>query len=176
VVVYATSDALAGRVSSLVLRTTTAGGLFAAACLFLFGVMRFGVLPLLYIDELDADWGEAAYLVSQVGGVHGVAQGAIFTTSLWIVAVAALGWRAHVLPRWLGVLALVPAIRLVAVLGPFNLVPEGTWFLFMLSIPGSFIWFALLGATMLRRPAAPASAGASTPTSSPTPTPALTEA
>jgi hypothetical protein len=44
-------------------------------------------------------------------------------------------------------------VRIVALLGPFGLLPDGLWIVYMLAIPGTFIWFALLGATVLGRPA-----------------------
>lgn len=144
-------DALEGRSNSLGLRLTSAAGLLAATCFFLFGVLRFGVYPLLYLDSLDPDWGEATYLVVQMAGIHGFAQAAIVTSSAWAVGIAVLGARAHVLPRWLAVLSVLPGIRLLAIAGPLGLLPEGSWIFFMLAIPGSMVWFILLGAVLLRR-------------------------
>jgi hypothetical protein len=50
--------------------------------------------------------------------------------------------------------ALVPAFRLLAVLGPLGVLdglPEETWFLFMASIPGLLLWCLLMGIVLLRR-------------------------
>lgn len=154
IVVFAVWDVLAWRSGSLGLRTVSSIGLAAALCLFLFGVFRYSVRPLLYIDGLNPDWGEAGYLVQQVAGVHGVAQASILAMCGWAVGVAILGFRSSVLPRWLAVLAILPGLRLLSGVGPLlepDALPDGAWILAMLSIPGSFIWFVLLGAVLVRR-------------------------
>lgn len=166
VVVFAVWDVLVTRSGSLGLRTVSTIGLVAALCCFLFGVLRYSVRPLLYIDGLDSDWGEASYLVQQVAGVHGVAQAFILAMCGWAVGVAILGFRSGALPRWLAVLAILPGLRLLSGVGPLlgpDDLPDGAWILAMLSIPGSFAWFILLGAVLVRRglrPAAPAVATA----------------
>ena len=154
VAVLAVWDALAPRVDALALRTTTAFGLFASAFFFMHGVLRLGVEPLLYIDGLDHDWGEAAYLAIQMVGLHGFAQAAVTAACLWVVGVALMGMRSRALPIALSVLALIPGFRLLAVLGPLGVLdglPEETWFLFMASIPGLLLWCLLLGIVLLRR-------------------------
>ena len=118
ILVFAVWDVLAGRSGSLALRTVSSIGLVAAACFFLFGVLRYGVRPLLYIDSLSPSWGESAYLVQQIAGVHGFAAAAILTMSGWAVGVGVLGYRSGALPRWLCLLALIPALRLLSILGP----------------------------------------------------------
>lgn len=158
IVVFAAWDLLAGRSNSLALRTISTFGLVAGACFFLFGVMRYSVRPLLYIDDLNPAWGETAYLVSQMAGIHGFAQAAIVTACGWAVGVGILGYRARALPRWLALLTVIPVIRLVAVLGPLGAIdflPDDLWIVFMLSIPGTMVWFILLGVVLIRR-AAPA--------------------
>jgi hypothetical protein len=154
IVVFALWDVLVAPAGNLGLRTVSSIGLAGALCLFLFGVFRYGVRPLLYIDSLDSDWGEASYLVQQIAGVHGVAQGGILAMSGWAVGVAILASRSGALPRWLTFLAILPGVRLVSGVGPL-LGPDGlpgeTWIVAMLSIPGSFVWFVLLGAVLLRR-------------------------
>ena len=159
--VLAVWDALAPRVDALGLRTTTAFGLFAGAFFFMHGVLRLGVEPLLYIDGLDRDWGEAAYLAIQMVGLHGFAQAAVTAACLWVVGVALMGLRTRALPIALCVIALVPAFRLLGVLGPLGVLdglPEETWFLFMVSIPGLLLWCLLLGIVLLRRGVADAEA------------------
>ena len=154
ILVFATWDLLVARGGGLALRTMSAFGLMAAACLFLFGVLRYSVWPLLYIDSLNPRWGESAYLVQQVAGVHGVAQGAIVATSAWVLGVAILGSRSRALRRWLCLLAVVPAFRLLSFVGPIlgpALLPDGLWIFFMLSIPGTMVWFVLFGAVLVRR-------------------------
>lgn len=154
ILVFAVWDLFAGRSSSLGLRTISTLGLVAAACFFLFGVLRYGVRPLLHIDGLDPSWGEAAYLVQQIAGVHGFAPAAILTMCGWAVGVGVLGYRSRALPRWLALLAVIPAFRLVSILGPL-LPPDALsgelWIVSLISIPGSVVWFILLGAVLLRR-------------------------
>jgi hypothetical protein len=127
------------------LRTATVLGLVAAAFLFGHGVVRMGAGPLLYVDGLDSDWGEAAYLVTQFVGVHVLAQGGILSLTTWIVAVAWLGVRRGLLPAPLGLLALVPGIRLLAFLGPWSVLPDGLWIFFLAAIPAAFAWLVLIG-------------------------------
>jgi hypothetical protein len=151
VAVLALWDALAARVDALALRTTTAFGLFAAAFFFMHGVLRLGVEPLLYIDGLDHDWGEAAYVAVQMIGLHGFAQAAITAACLWVVGMSLIGLRSRALPIALCLLAIIPAFRLLGVLGPLDVLPDGTWFLFMASIPGLLVWCLLLGVVLLRQ-------------------------
>ncbi len=168
IVVFAVWEVLVGRSGSLGLRTVSTIGLAGALCFFLFGVFRYSVRPLLYIDGLNSNWGEASYLVQQIAGVHGVAQASILTMCGWAVGVAILGARSGALPRWLAVLAFLPGFRLLSGVGPLvgDALPDGTWIVAMLSIPGSLIWFMFLGAVLLRRglrSAGPAGSAAAAP-------------
>ncbi len=154
VAVLAVSEALAQHADVLALRTTTAFGLFAAAFFFMHGVLRLGVEPLLYIDGLDHDWGEAAYAAIQMIGLHGFAQAAIKAACLWVAGTALIGMRTRVLPTAFCVLAIIPTLRLLGVLGPLGILdglPEESWFLFMASIPAMIGWCLLLGIVLLRR-------------------------
>lgn len=154
ILVFAVWDLFAGRSSSFGLRTISTFGLVAAACFFLFGVLRYGVRPLLHIDGLNPSWGEAAYLVQQIAGVHGFAPAAIVTMCGWAVGVGVLGYRSRALPRWLALLAVIPLFRLVSILGPLlppDALPGELWIVSLISIPGSMVWFILLGAVLLRR-------------------------
>ena len=154
IVVFAMWDILVAQRGGLGLRTVSTFGLAAALCLFLFGVFRYSVRPLLYIDGLNTEWGEAAYLIQQVAGVHGVGQGGILAMCGWAVGVAILGARSGVLPRWLTILSVLPAVRLLSGVGPLlgpNDLPGELWIVAILSIPGSFVWIILLGAVLLRR-------------------------
>lgn len=153
IAVFSTWDVLKGRSSSLGLRLVSTVGLMAAASFFLFGTLRYGVRPLLYIDSLDPSWGETAYLVQQIAGIHGVAAAAILTMCGWAVGVAVLGYRSRALPRWLALLAVIPAFRLLTFVGPIlppELALDGLWIALMISIPGSMIWVILLGVVLLR--------------------------
>ena len=145
----------AARVGTLTLRTTLAFGFMAAAAFFMHGVLRFSVEPLLYIDKLDHAWGEAAYLVLQMVGIHGFAQAGIFALCLWVVGLSAIGARTRTLPLALCVVGIVPAFRIAGLfLGPLGLLgslSDGLWVVSMLSIPGVMLWCALLGIVMLWR-------------------------
>jgi hypothetical protein len=166
IVVLAVWDLVAPRSNSLGLRTVSAMGLAAALSYFLFGVLRYGIRPLLHIDGLDSSWGEAAYLVQQIAGVHGFAPASLLTSAGWAVGIAVLGFRSRSLPRWLLVLAILPAIRLLTAVGPLlptDALPGEAWVLSMVAIPGTMIWFVLLGVALLRQgPSAvrPAAVGA----------------
>lgn len=158
-------EALAPRSSGLALRSTSAFGLFSAAFFFMHGVLRFAAEPLLYIDGLDHDWGQAAYLVVQMVGIHGFAQAGVVALCLWVVGVSVIGVRANVIPLALGALAVIPAFRLVGLwLGPFVSMPDVLWIFSIAAIPGVMLWCLVLGLVLLRR-----RPGRSTPRDSPYP-------
>jgi hypothetical protein len=128
-------------------------GIGAAACLFLMGVLRLGVQPLLHVEGLDPDWAASAYLVQQFAGVHGVGQGGILLLAAWAVGVGLVGVRRGAVPRVIAILALFPALRIVGIIGPFGLLPEQLeylWVAFMAAIPGTMVWLIFLGLTLLR--------------------------
>ena len=153
VAAFAVADHLATAASSLAVRTTTAFGLLAAAFFFGQGVLRLSGGPLLHIDGLNRDWGEAAYLATQMAGVHGFAQGALLGLSLWATAVSVTGIRSHTLPTLVGIVGIFPVLRLTgSLLGPLELLPEDLWIVFMASIVGTLIWCLVLGIVLLRIP------------------------
>lgn len=120
-------------------------GLLSAALLLGMAILRLVGGPLLYVRSLDQGWGEAAYLVTQFVGVQLLALGGVLLLPLWIVGMAWLGARRGVIPRALAWLAILPAVRLTAVLGTFGALPEGLWPLYMAAIPAAWIWLILLG-------------------------------
>jgi hypothetical protein len=145
------AERLSGRANALAVRTLTVIGIVAATCFFLHGILRFSAEPILYIDGLDHDWGEVAYLAVQMVGVHGVEQGGIVALCMWIVGTSVLGYRAKVIPLALGLLAIAPAYRLVALMsGPFVELPDVTWILAIAAIPISLAWCFLLGLVLQR--------------------------
>lgn len=155
VATFAVSDVVAPRSNSLALRSTSAFGLFSAAFFFGHGALRMGSGPLLHIDSLNHDWGEAAYLAVQMVGIHGFAQAAIFTLCTWAIGISLIGLRTKTIPLVLCALGVIPAFRLLGgLLGPLGFLPEGLWFLwplFMASIPGVMLWCLILGIVLLRR-------------------------
>lgn len=137
--------------AALAIRFTTILGLVAAASFLFQGVLRSSVEPLLYVAGLDRDWGESGYLVFQMAGVHGFVQAAVLCASAWAIMVGALGWRTRTLPRVLCLAAVVPAMRLLILVGPTglaDLLPEETWFLLMASVPALPLWCALVGVVL----------------------------
>lgn len=158
---YAVSDALAHRANALALRVVTTIGLFSAAFLLMHGVLRLGVLPLLYVNSVRAEWGQAAYLVSQFAGIHGFVEGGIVTLCMWAVGISAIGFRTRALPLAICLLGVVPGFRLLSFFGPFGASLDGLWIFFMLSIAGAMLWCVALGVILLvrRPPSTIASAG-----------------
>ncbi len=154
--VLAVADRMPGRYA-LGTRIATVFGLFSAAFFLGHGVLRMSAGPILHINGLDGDWGEAAYIAVQMIGIHLMAEAGLLMFALWAAAIAVVGWQTGALPRWLCVLAIVPALRLVAVLGPLGLGdgPDVVWVSFMISIAGTMVWLVLFGLVLLRRPAAP---------------------
>jgi hypothetical protein len=121
-------------------------GLFAAGMLLLMAAVRLAGGPLLYVQGLRQEWGEAAYLVTQFVGIQLFGVGGLTVLSAWIVAVAWLGVRRGAVPRLVAVLAVLPAVRLASVVALLGLPIEALWFVFMAAIPASFAWLVLLGA------------------------------
>jgi hypothetical protein len=126
-------------------RTATVLGLMAAAFLFGHGVIRMGAGPLLYVYGLDAGWGETAYLVTQFVGVHLLGQGGSLLLAAWIVTLASLGVRRGIVPVPLALLAAIPGVRLLAFLGPWSVLPDELWIVFMAAVPAAFVWLVLVG-------------------------------
>jgi uncharacterized membrane protein len=133
--------------------TVTVVGLFAAAMLFGMAAVRMSGGPVRYVQGLDQAWGEAAYLVTQFVGIQALVTGGFVLLDLWLVGFAWLGLRRGVVPRVVALLAVLPASRLLGVLGPFGIEFEGGWFLLILAMPAAFVWIALLGVAV-RRPVA----------------------
>lgn len=123
-------------------------GLIAAAMLFGMAAVRMSGGPVRYVQGLDQAWGETAYLITQFVGMQALVTGGFVLLDLWLVAIVWLGVRRRVVPRVVGALAVVPALRLLAVAGPFGLEVDGAWFLAILAIPATFVWLALLGLTI----------------------------
>ena len=128
--------------------TITVVGLMGAAALFGMAAVRMSGGPVRYVQGLDQAWGEAAYLVTQFVGIQALVTGGFVLLELWLVGATWLGARRGVIPRVVAALAVLPALRLVGVLGPFGIEVEGLWLLLMLAIPATFAWLVLLGATI----------------------------
>ncbi|TFC96824.1 MULTISPECIES: hypothetical protein [Cryobacterium] len=152
---FAVSDALAPRTSSITRRTLSALGIMSAAFLFMHGVIRASVGPLLYIDGMNSRWGESAYLTIQTLGTHGFAQASLLMLSVWTVGISVAGARSRALPVWLCIMGGVTGLRVVAlVVGPFLKaagidVPEILWLGSVALIPLAMLWWLGLGAVLL---------------------------
>jgi hypothetical protein len=73
---------------------------------------------------------------------------------LWAAGLSLIGRRMRILPFWLCLLGIVPAIRLAGgTLGPLVVLPDSEllWILGMVSIPGTMAWCLLLGLVLLGR-------------------------
>lgn len=126
----------------------TVVGIMGTAALFGMAAVRMSGGPVRYVQGLDQAWGEAAYLVTQFVGIQALLTGGFVLLELWLVGVAWLGARRGVIPRVVAVLAALPALRLIGVLGPFGIEVEGLWPLLMLAMPATFAWLVVLGATI----------------------------
>jgi hypothetical protein len=152
---FAISDVLAPRTSSITRRSLSALGLFAAAFLFMHGVLRESVGPLLYIDGMNSGWGESAYLTLQMVGIHGFLGASLITLGVWSVGICVAGAHSRSLPIWLCVLGLVAGLRLVMLMaGPFLTAaaidfPGFLWLASMALIPLGMLWWLGLGVVLL---------------------------
>lgn len=152
---FAVSDALAPRTSSLARRSLSALGLLSAGFLFMHGVLRESVGPLLYIDGMNSGWGESAYLTLQMLGTHGFAQASLLVLCIWAVGISVAGARSNALPIWLCVLGVVTGLRLVILIaGPFLTatsfdLPDFLWIGSVALIPLGMLWWLGLGVVLL---------------------------
>ncbi|MDJ0339158.1 hypothetical protein [Cryobacterium sp. PH31-O1] len=152
---FAVSDALAPRTSSITRRSLSALGLLTAAFLFMHGVLRESVGPLLYVDAMNSGWGESAYLTILMLGTHGFAQASLLALGFWAVGISVAGARSHALPIWLCVLGVISGLRLVILIaGPFltaaNVdLPGFFWFGSVALIPLGMLWWLALGVVLL---------------------------
>lgn len=161
------ADHLASLNRGLASRIIAGVGLTAAIFFFGHGVLRSSWMPLLYIEGLDPAWGQAAYLTVQTAGIHGFAQGGIVAFSAWAILVSFVGVQSGTVPRWVAVLAILPAFRLVtSLLGPLGVLEgfdDALWIAYMAAIVGSMLWPLALGLWLLFRGSAlakPQDAGA----------------
>ena len=156
VAVLSTADTVLQPSSSVMMRTTSTFGLFAAAFLFGHGILRIqSPGTLLYIEGLNHEWGLSAYLAVQMAGTQGLASAGIFALSIWAIGLSLAGWRSRKLPRALSLLGILPALPwlmgLLGRLGVLASLPEGLWLLYIGSIIlGIPLWCAVLGVVLLR--------------------------
>ncbi len=138
---------------SWAVRSASAFGLFAALCFLVFGAMRIGAVgPLLHIASLDADWGEAAYLVVQMAGVQGVLPAGLLALAVWAAGLSLIGIRSRLIPLAVCVFGILPAIHVAGrLVGDLGVLPDEAWLLIIVSIPGTLAWGLLLGVGLLIR-------------------------
>ena len=156
VAVLSIADTVLQPSSSLLMRTSSTFGLFAAAFLFSHGVLRVqSPGTLLYIEGLNHEWGLSAYLAVQMAGTQGLASAGIFALSTWEIGLSLAGWHSRKLPRALSLLGILPALPwlmgLLGRLGSLGSLPDALWLLYIgpiiLGIP---LWCAVLGVVLLR--------------------------
>jgi hypothetical protein len=79
---------------SLAFTAATAFGVLAGGFLAVGGVLRLNATgTVLHISDLDAGWGESAYLVVQMAGTQGLLATGMIGLSGWLVAVALIAAR-----------------------------------------------------------------------------------
>ncbi len=152
----AVAETLGTRVSASAVKSISAFALVAAAFFLLGGAVHINASgPLLHMAGLRSAWGEGAFLAFQVTSQALLTMG-LFMLCLWAACLSAVGWRSGTLPIGLCALGILPAFRLIgSVLGPLDLMPDGTWFLSLVSLPGILLWCLILGLVLLRRGLAP---------------------
>ena len=108
--------------------------------------------PLLYIDNLNHDWGITAYLVVQMVGIQGFAQAAIVNLGFWAVGLSLTTAQRRLLPKTILLLAAFPIFHLIAAIFlPFlGEVPSALFLLYVVSIFGTVIWCLVLGIFLVR--------------------------
>lgn len=152
---FAVSDVLAPRISSLTRRCLSALGLLAAAFLFMHGVLRDSVGPMLYLDSINSKWGESAYLTVQMLGTHGFLAAGLIALGVWSAGICVTGAHSRSLPIWLCVLGLVASLRLVILMaGPLMTaaaveVSGIIWVASIALIPFGMLWWLVLGVVLL---------------------------
>lgn len=121
-------------------------GVLASAFLLCVAIIRLGGGPLLYVRDLNQQWGEAAYLVTQFVGVHLFGVGGLLLLSIWIAGYSWLGARRGTVPSAIALLALLPLLRFILpALGWAGFSLDGLWPIYMVAIPASWFWLILLG-------------------------------
>lgn len=138
----------AGNPRGIAVDTISVVGFLAAAMLFGMAAVRMSGGPVRYVHGLDQAWGEAAYLVTQFVGIQALVTGGFVLLELWLIGVAWIGARRGVISRVVAVIAVLPAFRLISVLGPLGIEAEGIWPLLVIAIPATFAWLVVLGATI----------------------------
>jgi hypothetical protein len=137
----------AGACGGVAVRGVTVLGLIAAAMLIGMATIRLAGGPVLHVQGLRQEWGEAAYLVTQFVGIQLFGIGGITLLAGWIVAYAWVGVRRGVVPRVVALLAILPAVRLVGLpaTGGTDVAPA-LWLIGLVAVPASFGWLVLVGA------------------------------
>lgn len=125
-------------------RSLSVVGLVAAAMLLGMAGVRLAGGPLRYVQSLDQAWGESAYLVTQFVGTQLFGTMGLLLLATWIVGAASIGIRRGVVPRAVAILAVLPAVRLLALPG-LPMVPEELWIVAVAAIPAAFGWLIVLG-------------------------------
>lgn len=152
--VLALNDVMLQSPASLLGRATSTFGLFTSAFIFGHGILKMNAPEsLLYMESLDPEWGQAAYLAVQMAGTQGLAAAGIFGFSLWAIGLGVGGVRQGVLPLGLAILGIVPMLPwLMGLLGRAGILPDSLWLLYIFSIIlGIPIWSVVLGAYFLRQ-------------------------
>jgi hypothetical protein len=143
------------------IRAVAVAAYVGAGLLALVGALRVSSPgTLTHIAGLNVEWGRTGYLVMHLVGTQGAGAGARLAISAWMIGIMILAVRRRVLPGWVFVLAPVPVVLLLAIIGPLLSMGFGAesvasgvaWIVLMLVfLVGVPLWCGLLGACLLAR-------------------------
>jgi hypothetical protein len=153
VAAVATRAILRSERESLWVDAAAISGYLGAGALGIAGVMRVAAPgPLAHISNLDADWGDAAYLVVQMAGTQSLFAGGVLGMSAWLVGVAIGAWRRRTVARGVLVLAVFGLDFIVALAGPLAEVPDWVFVVHLFSLMvGVPVACAAIGAAFVAR-------------------------
>jgi hypothetical protein len=132
---------------SLGAEVVTVLGLIGGGCYVFAGLLRHtshGTIG--YIEGMDRDWAEAAYLAVHMIGTQGLLPMAAHLLAAWLVLIAVVAIRRGV--RWLSVIGILPAFLLVLYVVD-ALVPAADD-----SAVSGAVWFVYVFAMLLAQPLA----------------------
>ncbi|WP_022893479.1 hypothetical protein [Agromyces subbeticus] len=143
------------------IRAVSASAYIGAGLLVLAGALRISSPgPLTHLADLNPEWGRTGYLVMHLVGTQGATAGARLAIAAWMLGVVIIAVRRRLLPAWVHVLAPVPIVLLLSIVGPLlsmataaePVVGGAAWIVLMLVFfVGVPLWCAVLAVCLLVR-------------------------